>query len=115
MLFELALCLSYMSWIPLNSWIFHGTTSTGQGATFRTFDVVLSVSVSKFIPSAPITMRSIFSSLAILQITDSGLPRRRITSQMIWEDILEHFSSNDSIDFAYPTTRFYKTETDKIN
>ena len=66
-----------------------------------------------------------FNPQVYTKVEDSGIlltirylcnPRkRRITSQMIWEDILEHFSSNDSIDFAYPTTRFYKTETDKIH
>ena len=35
--------------------------------------------------------------------------KRRITSQLIWEDILEEFSQYENIDFAYPTTRFYNT------
>ena len=33
---------------------------------------------------------------------------RRTTQQAIWEDILEGFSECEDIDFAYPTTRFYK-------
>ena len=33
--------------------------------------------------------------------------RRRAIEQEIWEDILESFSENDDIDFAYPTQRFY--------
>jgi small-conductance mechanosensitive channel len=33
---------------------------------------------------------------------------RRTTQQAIWEDILEEFSECENIDFAYPTTRFYK-------
>ena len=39
--------------------------------------------------------------------------KRRVTSQDIWEDILNEFSKFDSIDFAYPTTRFYTENTDK--
>tara|TARA_Y100000590_G_C15538810_1_gene946108 strand:+ start:30 stop:818 length:789 start_codon:yes stop_codon:yes gene_type:complete len=33
--------------------------------------------------------------------------KRRITSQYIWEDILNEFEENDNIEFAYPTTRFF--------
>jgi len=59
-----------------------------------------------------------FNPQVYTKVEDSGIlltirylcnPRkRRITSQMIWEDILESFSENNKIDFAYPTTRFYK-------
>ncbi|HKJ45174.1 MAG TPA: mechanosensitive ion channel domain-containing protein [Balneolales bacterium] len=43
--------------------------------------------------------------LTIRYITDPR--RRRTTQEKIWEDILTHFSEEDSIDFAYPTTRIY--------
>jgi small-conductance mechanosensitive channel len=33
--------------------------------------------------------------------------KRRATEVAIWEDILENFSKQSKIDFAYPTTRFY--------
>lgn len=33
--------------------------------------------------------------------------KRRATTQDIWEDILQVFSTVDDIDFAYPTQRFY--------
>ncbi|MBN2317632.1 MAG: mechanosensitive ion channel [Acidobacteria bacterium] len=33
--------------------------------------------------------------------------KRRGTTQNIWEDILQAFSTEDDIDFAYPTQRFY--------
>lgn len=33
--------------------------------------------------------------------------KRRAATQDIWEDILEAFSREDDIDFAYPTQRFY--------
>lgn len=32
---------------------------------------------------------------------------RRLTEELIWEDILDKFGSCDDIDFAYPTQRFY--------
>ncbi len=33
--------------------------------------------------------------------------RRRMTEELIWEEILEQFAKYDNIDFAYPTTRYY--------
>lgn len=38
--------------------------------------------------------------------------RRRSTSTAIWEEILAAFASEDAIDFAYPTTRFYHNEVE---
>lgn len=32
---------------------------------------------------------------------------RRITEELIWEEVLERFAEHKDIDFAYPTTRFY--------
>ena len=59
-----------------------------------------------------------FNPQVYTKVEDSGVlltirylcnPRkRRITSQMIWEDILDDFNAIENIDFAYPTTRFYK-------
>jgi small-conductance mechanosensitive channel len=34
--------------------------------------------------------------------------RRRGTEQAIWEDVLEAFAREPDIEFAYPTTRFYR-------
>ncbi len=34
--------------------------------------------------------------------------RRRGTTHMIWEDVLEAFGAEPGIDLAYPTTRFFK-------
>jgi len=63
-----------------------------------------------------------FNPQVYTKVEDSGIlltirylcnPRkRRITSQMIWEDVLDSFSKNKNIDFAYPTTRFYNTNED---
>ena len=63
-----------------------------------------------------------FNPQVYTKVEDSGIlltirylcnPRkRRITSQMIWEDVLDSFSSKKNIDFAYPTTRFYNINED---
>lgn len=34
--------------------------------------------------------------------------RRRGTSQIIWEQVLDEFAKHDNIDFAYPTIRYYE-------
>lgn len=39
--------------------------------------------------------------------------RRRSTEHRIWEAILEAFSREPGIDFAYPTTRFYRGSEDR--
>lgn len=38
--------------------------------------------------------------------------RRRATSELIWEEVLDQFSKHDDIDFAYPTTRYYNNITE---
>lgn len=37
---------------------------------------------------------------------------RRITEELIWEEVLERFAEYKDIDFAYPTTRFYDNTTE---
>ena len=64
-----------------------------------------------------------FNPQVYTKVEDSGIlltirylcnPRkRRITSQMIWEDVLDSFSEKENIDFAYPTTRFYNINENK--
>ena len=38
--------------------------------------------------------------------------RRRGTTQMLWEAILDEFARHPDIDYAYPTTRFYDNRTE---
>jgi small-conductance mechanosensitive channel len=38
--------------------------------------------------------------------------RRRGIEEAIWEEILREFAAQPSIDFAYPTTRFYDHRTE---
>jgi hypothetical protein len=38
--------------------------------------------------------------------------KRRGSEQEIWENILDAFAAHDTIDFAYPTQRFYTNMTE---
>ena len=61
-----------------------------------------------------------FKPQVYTKVLDSGIefsirylcnPRkRRITSQIMWENILTEFDKHDNIDFAYPTTRFFNNK-----
>ena len=44
-------------------------------------------------------------NLTVRYLTDPR--RRRGTSQIIWEKVLDEFAKYDNIDFAYPTIRYY--------
>ena len=44
-------------------------------------------------------------NLTVRYLTDPR--RRRGTSQIIWEKMLDEFAKHDDIDFAYPTIRYY--------
>lgn len=57
----------------------------------------------------PTVYTSVRDSGVLLTIRYLIEPRRRRGSeQSIWEDILREFARHDTIDFAYPTTRFYQ-------
>tara|TARA_R110000868_G_scaffold259361_13_gene517496 strand:- start:6254 stop:7174 length:921 start_codon:yes stop_codon:yes gene_type:complete len=49
-------------------------------------------------------------NLSVRYLTDPR--RRRGTSQIIWERILDEYDEHDDIDFAYPTIRYYNNETE---
>jgi hypothetical protein len=56
----------------------------------------------------PIVYTSVKDSgvmLTIRYLTDAR--KRRGTEMAIWENILEEFAKFKTIDFAYPTTRYY--------
>ncbi|MEJ2720032.1 MAG: mechanosensitive ion channel [bacterium] len=56
----------------------------------------------------PIVWTSVADIGVTLTIRYICEPRRRRSSEgAIWEDVLAAFSKEDSIDFAYPTTRYY--------
>jgi len=57
----------------------------------------------------PTVYTSVADSGVLLTIRYMCEPtRRRTSAQEIWEDILTKFAAHDDIDFAYPTTRFYR-------
>lgn len=57
----------------------------------------------------PTVYTSVEESGVLLTIRYLCPPRRRRgTTHMIWEDILDAFAAEPDIDLAYPTTRFYK-------
>ena len=61
----------------------------------------------------PIVYTSVKDSGVMLTLRYMCDPReRRLTSEKIWEDILEKFAQCDDIDFAYPTQRFYNNSTE---
>ncbi len=59
--------------------------------------------------TTPIVYTKVKSSGVLLTIRYLCNPRkRRGTENEIWEEILRNFKLHKDIDFAYPTTRFYK-------
>lgn len=62
----------------------------------------------------PIVYTSVKDSGVLLTIRYLCIPqRRRSSEQSIWEDILETFEKNPSIEFAYPTQRVYFEHHDR--
>jgi small-conductance mechanosensitive channel len=56
----------------------------------------------------PIVWTSVADSGVVLTMRFICEPRkRRSTATMVWEDVLRAFATEDAIDFAYPTTRYY--------
>jgi small-conductance mechanosensitive channel len=61
----------------------------------------------------PIVYTTVKDSGVMLTLRYMCNPReRRLTSEKIWEDILDRFSKCNDIDFAYPTQRFYNNSTE---
>jgi small-conductance mechanosensitive channel len=61
----------------------------------------------------PSVYTSVRESGVLITIRYLCAPRkRRITEHEIWEDVLTEFAKCNDIDFAYPTTRFYKNITE---
>jgi small-conductance mechanosensitive channel len=59
---------------------------------------------------APTVYTSVEESGVLLTVRYMCDPReRRSSEQAIWEDVLKAFSEHPSLDFAYPTQRFYQS------
>jgi small-conductance mechanosensitive channel len=64
----------------------------------------------------PIVYTSVESSGVRLTVRYLCHPRmRRNSSQDFWEGILEQFSENEDINFAYPTYRYYNNDSKSLN
>jgi hypothetical protein len=60
----------------------------------------------------PIVYTTVRDSGVLLTLRYIVKPReRRNSEQTIWEAILDAFAQHDDITLAYPTTRFYKAES----
>ena len=60
--------------------------------------------------STPIVYTSVENSGVLLTARYPVEPRKRRGSvQEVWESILDAFAEHEDIDFAYPTTRFYRS------
>ncbi len=56
----------------------------------------------------PRVFTSVQDSGILLTLRYLCLPqRRRVSAELIWEDVLRAFAEHDNIDFAYPTVRYY--------
>ena len=59
----------------------------------------------------PIVVTSVESSGILLTVRYLVRPyRRRLFSELLWEDILDAFCKEQDIQFAYPTIRYYKND-----
>ncbi len=67
-----------------------------------------------YIPkTTPIVYTSVKDSGVLLTIRYLCKPhQRRISAEVVWEDILDAFEQHSDIHLAYPTTRFYKGRED---
>ncbi len=65
---------------------------------------------SKLTPKVYTTVKDCGVMLTIRYLCDPR--KRRGSEQDIWEDILDSFAKHNDIDFAYPTQRFYRNDTE---
>jgi small-conductance mechanosensitive channel len=62
----------------------------------------------------PIVYTKVMESGVLLTVRYICDPRKRRSSENnIWEEILDAFDQNPDIEFAYPTTRFYRNNEGK--
>jgi small-conductance mechanosensitive channel len=89
----------------------HGTSLSESAARkLREAAKKFMIFYKKLTPVVYTTVKDCGVMLTIRYLCD---PRqRRGTEQAIWEDILDVFSRHDDIDFAYPTQRFYRNDTE---
>jgi len=89
----------------------HGTSLSDSAAKkLREAAKKFMIFYSKLTPVVYTTVKDCGVMLTIRYLCD---PRqRRGSEQAIWEDILDVFAAHDNIDFAYPTQRFYRNDSE---
>ena len=89
----------------------HGTSLSDSAAKkLREAAKKFMIFYSKLTPVVYTTVKDCGVMLTIRYLCD---PRqRRGSEQAIWEDILDVFAAHDDIDFAYPTQRFYRNDSE---
>ena len=70
----------------------------------------LMIFYTKLTPTVYTSVKDSGVMLTIRYLTEPR--RRRGSSQVIWESILDEFAKCDDIDFAYPTQRFYSNRSE---
>jgi small-conductance mechanosensitive channel len=89
----------------------HGTSlSESASRKLREAAKKFMIFYNKLTPVVYTTVKDCGVMLTIRYLCD---PRqRRGSEQAIWEDILDSFAAHEDIDFAYPTQRFYRNDTE---
>ncbi|MGW8312033.1 MAG: mechanosensitive ion channel family protein [Desulfuromonadales bacterium] len=89
----------------------HGTSLSESAARkLREAAKKFMIFYNKLTPVVYTTVKDCGVMLTIRYLCD---PRqRRGSEQAIWEDILDSFAAHDDIDFAYPTQRFYRNDSE---
>jgi small-conductance mechanosensitive channel len=89
----------------------HGTSLSDSAARrLREAAKKFMIFYSKLTPVVYTTVKDCGVMLTIRYLCDPR--KRRGSEQEIWEDILDAFAAHDDIDFAYPTQRFYRNDTE---
>ena len=89
----------------------HGTSlSEAAARKLREAAKKFMIFYSKLTPVVYTTVKDCGVMLTIRYLCE---PRqRRGTEQAIWEEILDAFAAHDDIDFAYPTQRYYRNDSE---
>ena len=89
----------------------HGTSLSESAAKkLREAAKKFMIFYTKLTPVVYTSVKDCGVMLTIRYLCDPRM--RRGSEQDIWEDILNAFAHHDDIDFAYPTQRFYRNDTE---
>ena len=89
----------------------HGTALSDSAAQkLREAAKKVMIFYTKLTPMVYTTVKDCGVMLTIRYLCEPR--KRRGSEQDIWEEILDAFAAHDNIDFAYPTQRFYRNDTE---